>query len=110
MSEYYNEIMDSICSSSLVYFVLPDFCGFPCANYFAFNERSVGWFGQNRDKLKQYLSVNKRFIVVSNSAGENFEKALLQQANSAPEILYMKSAKYGSKSNDLIRFLEKSIQ
>lgn len=34
----YFDALNAIMSSDLVYFVLPNYCGFPCASYFAFNE------------------------------------------------------------------------
>ena len=90
--------MDTICNSALVYFIVPSFCGFPCANYFAFNERTVGYFHGDRDVIDQYMSVPKRFIVVSNTEG--FEDALQQQTKSKPDILYLKSSKYQKRSID----------
>ena len=39
LSEKQAELMDAICNARLVYFVVPDYCGFPCANYFAFNKK-----------------------------------------------------------------------
>ena len=90
------EIMDSICNSDLIYFVIPNYCGQPCANYYAFNERCVGYFNMDREKMKQYLNVRKRFIVVSNTEG--FEQAMKQQTANDPEILYLKSGKYQKKS------------
>lgn len=95
-SEKYSDIMDTICQSDLVYFIVPNYCGFPCANYFAFNERSVGYFGTDRDKMEQYMNVPKRFIIVSNTEG--FEDAMRQQTNAEPDILYLKSRKYGKRS------------
>ena len=92
------QIMDAICRSDLVYFVVPNYCGYPCANYFAFNERSVGYFGMDRAKMERYMNVRKRFIIISNTEG--FEDAMQQQTYEAPDILYLKSRKYGSRSID----------
>ena len=90
------QVMDAICQSDLVYFIVPNYCGYPCANYFSFNERSVGYFNMDRNKMEHYMSIPKRFIVISNSEG--FEDAMAQQTNGQPEILYLKSAKYGKHS------------
>ena len=95
-STEYDQIMDAICRSDLVYFIVPNFCGYPCSNYFAFNERSVGYFGMDRDKMDRYMNVPKRFIIVSNTEG--FEDAMRQQTNEPPEILYLKSHAYGKSS------------
>lgn len=92
----YCEMMEAICGSSIVYFIVPNFCGCPCANYFAFNERTVGYFNLDRAKMTQYMSIPKRFIIVSNTEG--FEQAMAQQANDTPKILYLKSGKYHKRS------------
>lgn len=89
-------VMDMVCGSDLVYFVVPNYCGYPCANYFAFNERSVGYFGMDREKMDRYMNVPKRFIIVSNTEG--FEDAMRQQTNAEADILYMKSKKYQKNS------------
>lgn len=88
--------MDRILNSSVVYFVIPNYCGFPCANYFAFNERSVGYFDLDNSKLEIYLNVPKRFIIISNSEG--FEDAMQQQTKEQPDIMYLKSRKYQKQS------------
>lgn len=95
-SKEYDRIMDMVCHSDLVYFVVPNYCGYPCANYFAFNERSVGYFGMDRGMMDRYMNVPKRFIIVSNTEG--FEDAMRQQTTNEPEILYLKSRQYGKRS------------
>lgn len=93
-----HEVMDRICCDDLVYFIVPNYCGYPCANYFAFNERSVGYFNLNRNRMDQYMSVPKRFIVVSNTAGDPFRAAMSQQTAKEPDILYLQSSKYHKRS------------
>lgn len=90
-------IYDSICNADLVYYIVPNYCGFPCANYYAFNERSVGYFNSDRALMQKFMSVKKRFIIVSNTEGRNFESAMMQQAKEL-EIMYLKTGKYGKKS------------
>ena len=53
------ETMDAIISSDIAYFIIPNYCGFPCANYYAFNERSVGYFNMDRKLLEKYMQVQK---------------------------------------------------
>lgn len=91
-------VMDAVCESDLTYFVVPNYCGYPSAAYFAFNERSVGYFGLNRELMNRYMQVPKRFIIVSNSESETFHNAMRQQTNEEPEILYLKTSAYGKKS------------
>jgi len=88
--------MDKICNSNLVYFIIPNYCGLPSANYFAFNERSVGYFNLDREKTNLYKNIKKRFIIVSNTEG--FDQYMQYQVNNAPDILYLKSGKYGKQS------------
>lgn len=92
----YRALMETVCVSDLVYFVVPNYCGYPCGNYFAYNERSVGYFDLDRSKMNAYMAVPKRFIIVSNTEG--FEAAMKQQTNGEPDILYLKSGKYKKRS------------
>ena len=98
LTSAYVEIMDHICNADLVYFIVPSYCGYPCANYYAFNEHSVGYFNMDRVLMKKYMDIPKRFIVISNSEGDNFNSAMQQQVADKPDILYLKSGKYGKKS------------
>ena len=98
LDENQKRIMDAVCNADLVYFIVPNYCGYPCASYFAFNERSVGYFNMNRELMQKYMSVPKRFIIISNSEGDNFKNAMMQQVNEEPDILYMKTGKYKKRS------------
>lgn len=98
LTDEQKEVMDAICDSDLAYFIIPNYCGYPCANYFAFNERSVGYFNMDRERMERYMAVPKRFIIVSNSEGDNFAGAMRQQINDEPDILYLKSGKYQKQS------------
>jgi len=97
LTEDQRKIMEAITKSDLVYFIVPNYCGYPCANYFAFNERSVGYFNMDRALMEKYMAVKKRFIVVSNSE-ENFAEAMQQQTNEQADILYLKTRKYQKQS------------
>jgi hypothetical protein len=44
------------------------------------------------------MDVRKRFIIVSNTENEVFQKAMQQQAKDASEVLYLKTSKYGKRS------------
>lgn len=92
------DIAEAVSSADMAYFIVPNFCGYPCANYLAFNERMVGVFSADRESKKQYMAVKKRFIVVSNTEGDSFRNALQQQTNEEPRILYLKSSKYKKRS------------
>ena len=96
LSAEQQEIMDRICGSDIVYYIVPNYCGYPCANYFAFNERSVGYFSLNKQRMDTYMNIPKRFIAISNSEG--FEEAMQQQTFATPDIIYLKSRKYQKQS------------
>ena len=66
------EILEAIVHSEMAYFVLPNYCDYPCANYFVFNERSQCFFQGKPDLLEAYLKIPKRSIVISNTNKENF--------------------------------------
>ena len=97
LTESLRRIMDSVMEADLVYYIVPNYCGYPCANYFAFNERSVGYFNQDRNLMDKYMAVKKRFIIISNTES-NFAEAMRQQTNDQPDILYLKSRKYQKQS------------
>ena len=92
------EILDAITNSTITYFIVPNYCDFPCSNFFIFNERSLCYFQNNEKKLTTYLQVPKKFIVVSNSNLENFKTAFVYHTNVKPEILYLSAKKYGKVS------------
>ena len=94
------EILESIIHSGTVYFVLPNYCDYPCANYFIFNERSQCFFQGKPDLLEAYLKVSKRSIVISNTNQDNFIQALAYQSDKEPEILFLSAKKYGKISID----------
>lgn len=98
----YTEIIES----DLVCFILPNYAGVPCSNYFIFNERSQCVFQQHPQLYERYLHVSKRFVVVSNTDTVSFETIL---ANQVPEktkldILFLSAKKFGKVSihKDLI--------
>ena len=92
------EMLEAIIHSEMTYFILPNYCDYPCANFFAFNERSQCFFQGRPELLDVYLSVPKRGIVVSNTNTEHFVKALAYQADREPEILFLSAKKYGKIS------------
>lgn len=98
LSQKQAEVYEAICHADLVYYIVPNFCGMPNSLYYAFNERSVGFFNMNRSVMSQYMSAKKRFIIVSNTESNTFTEAMQQQTESIPEILYMKTSSYGKKS------------
>ena len=93
-------ILDAVTHSDLTFFVLPNYCDYPCANYFIFNERSQCYFQGRPELLERYEKVPKRCVVVSNTERENFVRALSYQSEQAPEILFLSAKKFGKRSID----------
>jgi len=91
-------ILEDICASSITYFVLPNYCNYPCAHFFTFNERSQCFFQNHTARLDTYLNVPKQFIVVSNTGKENFIEAMRQHTNDEPDILFLSAKHYGKVS------------
>ena len=92
------EMLNAIIHSDLVYFVLPNYCDYPCANFFIFNERSQCFFQGKPDLLEAYLKIPKRSIVISNTNKDNFIQALAYQSDQEPEILFLSAKEYGKTS------------
>lgn len=80
------ELLDEITKSELTYFVLPNYCDYPCANFFIFNERSQCYFQNRQDLYDIYEHVPKKVIVVSNTNEENFKAALACHSGREPGI------------------------
>lgn len=101
---YYNdsvfEIYDSITNSDLTYFIVPNYCDYPCSLFFAFNERSQCYFQKQEARLIKYLAVKKKFIVVSNTNRDNFIAAFKYhvEENAEPDILFLSAKDFGRLS------------
>ena len=98
VSSLQTEAMDAVCGADLVYYIVPNYCGLPSANYYAFNERCVGYFNMDRELTMKHRGVAKRFIIVSNTETDQFMQAMKMQSGTDPDMLYMKTGKYGKKS------------
>lgn len=91
-----NKMYHTICNADMCYYVLPNYCDYPCSNFFLFNERSCGYFNNNYQKMDKYLNVKKKFIVITNSNTENFIEILKKHVkNENPEILFISTKKFG---------------
>ena len=93
-----HRLLDGIIHSDLAYFILPNYCDYPCANFFIFNERSQCCFQGRPDLLDAYEKVPKRAVVVSNTNEDNFRRALSYQSYQEPGILFLSAKKYGKES------------
>lgn len=93
------DLMEQILASDLLYYVIPNYCGVPCANYYAFNERNVGFFNSDRALIEKFASLEKRYIMVSNTEGTAFESVPIQQSRAnGGKMLYLKTSNYAKSS------------
>ena len=81
-------IYEKIMESDEVYFVLANYCGYPNAKYFAFNERSSSFFKRRREVMGQYLAKPKKFIVITNSNQDAFKELMKYQVVKDTELKY----------------------
>lgn len=86
--------MDAVTNATEAIFVVPNYCDYPNANFFAFNERSQCYFQGRPDLLDRYLAVPKKFIVVSNTGQANFREAFTQHTDQEPQILFLSAKQY----------------
>lgn len=113
-------IYDTVTHSDLTFFVVPNYNDFPCANFFTFNERGQCYFQHHPELERQYLSVKKKFVVVSNTGQEHFVSAFRDHVSNEaqPDVLFLRAKDYGKISlrgdlleaqqarDDLYRFLQ----
>lgn len=100
ISDPVHRIYDGVTNSDIAYFIVPNYCDYPCSNFFAFNERSQCYFQGRPQLLEKYLSVPKKFIVISNTGKDNFTAAFRYQVTEAaePEILFLSAKSFGKVS------------
>ena len=86
----------SLCDE--LYFIVPNYCDYPCANFFIFNERSQVFFQGYQERLMAYEAIPKKFIVISGSDTDSFARAFDYHCAGSPEILYLRATDYGKHS------------
>ena len=92
-------IYDAITHSDLSCFIVPNYCDYPCANFFIFNERSQCYFQHHPQLLERYERAAKKFIVVSNTGRDNFLTAFQYHTGDAPpEVLFLSARRFGRVS------------
>lgn len=92
------KLLDDICGSEMAYFVVPNYCDYPCANFFIFNERSQCYFQGRPELLERYLDVPKKFVVISNGGQQNFRETFMQHTAEEPIILFLSAKHYNQNS------------
>lgn len=92
------EIYKNIISSDICYYIVANYCDYPCSNFFIFNERGCGYFNKNEKKLTKYLNVKKKFIVITNSNTKNFLDIFKYHVNDEPDVLFISPKKFGLSS------------
>ena len=92
-------LCEAVANSSLSYFIVPNYCDYPCANFFIFNERSQ-CFQRHPELLKAYLAVPKSFVAVSNTNQDNFTAAFRYHVpeGQEPDVLFLRARRFGRVS------------
>ena len=92
-------LLDALTNCDRAYLIVPNYCDYPGALYFAFNERSLCYFSGHEELLEKYAQVRKRFIVVSGGERTRFVEIFHQQTgDEAPEVLILNAREYGRQS------------
>ena len=91
-------LLEQISLCDELYYIVPNYCDYPCANFFIFNERSQVYFQGYRQRLMEYEAIPKKFIVISGSDTDNFARAFDYHCKSEPEILRLGAEEYGKQS------------
>lgn len=95
------DIYDAVIHSDLSYFIVPNYCDYPCANFFIFNERGQCCFQHHPELLEQYESTAKKFIVVSNTGRDHFTSAFrYHTGDTPPDVLFLSARSFGKISID----------
>lgn len=92
------KLYEDILGSTQVYYILPNYCDYPCANFFIFNERSQCYFQGHPERLEAYERIPKKFIVVSNTNEKNFKEVLAYHVEEEPRVLFLHAREYGKVS------------
>lgn len=93
-----SKLLEEIMKSTLTYFILPNYCDYPCANFFIFNERSQCYFQGHENLMARYEHTPKKAIVISNTNEEHFKAVLSYHSRSEMPILFLSAKKYGKSS------------
>lgn len=88
-------LYDAIVASDVTYFVLPNYCDYPCANFFLFYERCQGYFLGRAELSERYDRIRKKAVVISNTQEQNFRAVLAQQSSEEVKTLFLHAKDYG---------------
>jgi len=82
-------IYTSLCNADIAYFILPNYIGWPNANFWVFNERKQGFFGRKPNLIDRYMQLDKKFVVISNTDKDNFCRVFSSHVKGEPDILFL---------------------
>lgn len=101
------EVYRKIADSDFCYFIVPNYSGVPCSNYFIFRERSQGVW-QDNGLWRRYAKTPKHFIVISTTNQSIFKELLKNEIDEGKTITidFFNSQEVESKSTkgDLITY------
>lgn len=95
-------LYDAVCESDVAVYIVPNYCNYPNACFFAFSERGQAYFQGHDELYEAYMGRRKKFIVVSNTEQENFTRVFSGHIppGNTPEILFLSARAYGKSSID----------
>ena len=86
--------------SDEVVFFIPNFCDYPCSDLFIFNERGCCIFGNNAELLDRFLTIPKRFVVISNTNKSHFQHFFDEMLvkDQTAKVLFLSAKEYNCDS------------
>ena len=91
-------LLRAVSEADMTYFIVPNYCDYPCANFFLFQEREQFYFHWRPDRVEAYEKAPKRFIAVSNTEEEHFRQVFSCHVKNEPEILFLRARAFGRSS------------
>lgn len=89
-------LYEAVMDSDVSYYIVPNYSGYPCANFFIFSERGLCSYWGCPQRMERYSRAKKKFIIVSNSGEEELGRAFRYHSEGEPELLMLGSRQYGA--------------
>lgn len=89
-------LYEAVMNSDVSYYIVPNYSGYPCSNFFVFSERGLCSYWGEPQRMERYSRARKKFIVVSNSGEEELGRAFRYHSEGESELLVLGSRQYGA--------------
>ncbi len=89
-----------VAGADMCCFIVPNYNGHPCSNFYAFEERGQGVYLNARKEYEKYLNVPKKFIVISNTDAAHFSLVFENclGKNKKADILFLRASDFSLPS------------